>query len=170
VPDVFHNDADIIEVGADWIARLKRAATSSPKHRARLCLHRSETDAIQEMIIVLSKSALFPPLRQYGRTKSYHMVEGELCILLFDEEGRRTGAVHLAAPGSTKPFCYRLSAPLWNATVPLSDMVVYHETQEGPYTPHLATVAPWAPGQPEALRAFLQQHLAQALAGDGAKT
>ena len=165
MPEVFYNDAAVIQVGNSWITTLKDAARASPRHRARLCMHRSQDDAVQEMIIALLKPALFPPTRHVRKTKSYHMIEGELCVLLFDDRGASTQAIHLAAPGGRLPFYYRLSEGHWNTTVPLSDVVVYHEIIEGPFTPSSSSLAaPWAPAQPEALRFFLQHHLAEMLA------
>ena len=50
MPEVFTHSEPLVEVGPDWLTRLKTAAEESPLRRARLCLHVTPNDTVQEMI------------------------------------------------------------------------------------------------------------------------
>ena len=82
---VFRQTDDIVEIGPDWLARLKQAADASPLRRARVCLHRGAQDTVQEMIIALCEDVLFRPHRHHGKTESFHIIEGALDLVIFDE-------------------------------------------------------------------------------------
>lgn len=162
--EVFRNDKDIAEIGDDWIARLKRAAAESPLRRSRLCLHRNNEDHVQEMVIALCKDVLFRPHRHMKKSESFHIIEGELYVLIFDDNGRIIRTIHMGPPGSGRMFCYRLSMSAWHAILPQSEYVIFHETTDGPFRPLEASqFAPWAPVEPEALRKFLESSLQSSL-------
>lgn len=155
MPEVFHIDQDVAVVGEEWLARLKGAAASSPLRRARLCLHRSSDDLVQEMVIALCRDVLFRPHRHAAKSESFHIIEGELDVLIFDDEGRTVRAVPMGPPGSGRMFCYRLCVPAWHAVLPQTPQVIFHETTTGPFRAQESEFAPWAPTEAVALRRFL---------------
>ena len=157
-PDVFKLNEPIIEIGADWLARLKTAAQQSPLRRARVCLHAAPEDAIQEMIIALCQDTLFRPHRHLDKTESFHIVEGELDLIVFEDTGRPQRVIRMGPMASGKTFCYRLNAPLYHALLPRTPFVIFHETTAGPFR-NDAQFAPWAPEQGPALRAFLEDSI-----------
>jgi cupin fold WbuC family metalloprotein len=160
MPEVFYNEQDIVCVGPQWVEQLKAAAAASPLRRARLRLHLDNADAVQEMIIALCRDVLFRPHRHEAKSESFHMIEGDLHVLVFDDEGRVTRNVHMGPPGSGRHYCYRLCRPAWHAIVPKSEFVVFHETTMGPFRQGAAAqFAPWAPAEGEALRQFLETSL-----------
>jgi cupin fold WbuC family metalloprotein len=161
MPEVFRNSDEIVTVGPEWLQRLKDAARNSPLRRSRLCLHRADQDTIQEMIIVLMKDVLFRPHRHIDKSESFHIIEGELYVLLFTEAGRPMRAIHMGPASSGRTFCYRLSVPAWHAILPISETVVMHETTRGPFVAGEAAFASWAPSGGEELRAFLVDSLAK---------
>jgi cupin fold WbuC family metalloprotein len=157
MPEVFRNDRKIVCVGEAWIRRLKEAAAASPLRRARLCLHRADGDAVQEMIIALCRDVLFRPHRHEAKSESFHVIEGELDVVVFGARGAPERVIRMGPPGSGRVVCYRLSASAWHAILPRSEFVVFHEATAGPYLPgEPAQFAPWAPTRPAALRAFLE--------------
>ena len=165
MPEVFHNGEDIAQVGDDWIVRLKQAAAESPLRRSRLCLHRTNEDTVQEMILALCRDVLFRPHRHRNKSESFHIIEGDLVVLLFNDEGHVIRAIHMGPPGSGHVMCYRLCVPTWHAILPRSEFVVFHETTVGPFKSHdPAQFAPWAPVEPEALREFLETSLQKSMA------
>lgn len=154
--DVFRLADDIVEIGPDWLARLKAAADASPLRRARVCLHRAAQDTVQEMIIALCADVLFRPHRHHGKTESFHLIEGDLDLVIFDEAGRPLRTVQMGPVGSRKTFCYRLNASLYHALLPRTPHVVFHETTSGPFVQGDAQFAPWAPADGATLRAFIE--------------
>ncbi len=85
--NVFHNADDIAIIGSDWIDRLKGIALTSPLKRARICLHRSDEDGVHEMIIALARDCLFPPHRHVAKNELFHMIEGRLGVVIFNDDG-----------------------------------------------------------------------------------
>jgi glucose-6-phosphate isomerase len=165
MPEVFHNYEDIAVVDQTWIDHLKRVASESPLRRARLCLHRGNDEPVQEMIIALCRDVLLRPHRHVRKSESFHVIDGEMYLLIFDDSGKILRAVHMGPPGSGRTFCYRLCVSAWHGVLPRSEHVVFHETTDGPFQPsNPSQFAPWAPTEPERLREFLEVSLRQTFA------
>src|SRR4051812_46136918 len=103
--EVFTHSENIIAIGEDWLDRLKVAAQQSPLRRSRLCLHLSPNDTVQEMIIALCQDVLFQPHRHEHKTESFHIIDGELDLVIFDGHGTPIQTLKMAPPGSGKIFC-----------------------------------------------------------------
>ena len=103
--NVFHNADDIAVIGSDWIDRLKGIALTSPLKRARICLHRSDEDCVHEMIIALARDCLFPPHRHVAKNESFHMIEGRLGVVIFNDDGSTRRSFVLAPPGQQGSIC-----------------------------------------------------------------
>jgi len=162
--EVFHNREDVGLVDNRWIDFLKARAASSPMRRSRLCLHRSHDDLVQQMIIVMCRDVLFRPHRHRAKTESFHMIEGFLDLVFFDQLGKPERVVRMGPSGSGAVFCHRLSVSQFHAVLPQSDFVVMHEITAGPWVQDDAEFAPWAPTNHDALRTFLDESAAEAAA------
>jgi cupin fold WbuC family metalloprotein len=155
--NIFRNSDDFALVGPKWIERLKAASLQSNLRRARLCLHRSDDDMLHEMIIALARDCIFPPHRHPTKTESFHMIEGRLVIVIFDDDGTPLGSLLLTPPGGKGLICYRLCTPKFHAALPLDDVVVFHEVTNGPFVKRDAVFAEWAPKGRDELRVFLHK-------------
>jgi cupin fold WbuC family metalloprotein len=153
--EVFHNDKNVVAVDENWLRFLKQRAQESSLRRSRLCLHRKADDAVHEMIVVMCKDVLFRPHRHHIKTESFHMIEGFLDVILFNDAGTPAEVIQMGPLGSGLNFCYRLSTPQFHAVLPRTDFVVVHETTMGPFVQGDAEYAPWAPTDTAALHAFL---------------
>lgn len=160
--EVYFNKDAIGIVDDNWIEFLKGRARESPLRRSRLCVHRSLDERVHEMIIVLCKDVLFRPHRHLEKSESLHVIEGQFYIVFFDEEGTPDQVIHMGAIGTGKVFYYRLCEPRWHALVPISDMIVMHETTTGPFIQGDAPFAPWAPQDTASLRDFLEKSVSTA--------
>lgn len=154
---VFHNAEPVVEVGEDWLERLKAAAAAAETRRARLCLHPAGDDPLHEMIIVFHRDTLVAPHRHLRKSESFHALFGEIDVLLFDDQGAPVRRVSLGPPGSGRSTVYRLQAPLWHSVLVRSEFAAIHEVTNGPFDPAEAETAPWAPAAGEALRRFLSK-------------
>jgi cupin fold WbuC family metalloprotein len=150
---VFYNQDSVAEVGHDWYEKLKRQASLSENKRARLCLHHSPDDPLHQMVVVFHRDVLIRPHRQCGRSESYHMIFGELDILLFEEDGRPMRLVHLGDASSGKSQIYHMQDQYWHTVIVRSEYAAIHEITNGPFRTNL--YAPWAPEDPDELRGFL---------------
>lgn len=144
-PEVFYAKSSIAKVDRLAIDFLKEKAAANPRKRARLCLHPDTEDALHEMIIVHARDAYVRPHRHIGKPESFHVIEGQLKVLIFDELGSVIETIEMGDLSSGKTFCYRLSEPLFHTVVPLSDFVVFHEVTKGPFCRQDCLFADWAP-------------------------
>ena len=132
--EAIFNTEEVLHVSREMLDELTRRARQAPRGRFRLCLHRSTNEEIQEMLIACVKGTYFRPHRnRMTNAKSYHVVLGELAVVLFDEEGQVMHRVRLGPTESGHPFLIRLADPNWHTPIPLSDVVVYHEVCTGPF-------------------------------------
>ena len=138
-------ESDVNVIGPQELDQVKQMADQSPLRRARLCLHRDHNSLVQEMVIALFHDSYVRPHRHRDKSESFHVIEGRMAVLLFDDTGRLTRLVELGLPGSTQASLYRLSSSLWHTAVPLSGCVVFHETTSGPFSKGDTEYAEWAP-------------------------
>jgi len=152
---------DILEVTPDTVEELKALAMDSPRLQSRLCMHHNVDAIVHEMINACRRGAYIRPHRHpEGKSESYHVIEGEMTVYFFDDEGRVVRRLRMGEAGSGATFLYRLSASQWHLPVPDSPMVVYHETFCGPFERDRdVEYAPWSPDwdDRDAVDAFLRR-------------
>ncbi len=143
--DVFYTKQSITTVSKEEVVILKKSASKSKRKQSRLCTHLSIKDDIHEMLIVLSKGEYIRPHKHLNKTVSYHIIEGELKVILFDEGGNVLKLINMTEYGAGGICYYRLSESLYYTVVPITDMVVFHETTRGPFSRSDYCFPPWAP-------------------------
>lgn len=148
---------DIIEIGQERLDQVKQAARRAPLKRARLCLHHDHSDQVQEMVIGFCRESYVRPHRHMHKSESFHVIEGALLVVFFDNEGKVTRRIPMSPCGSGQTFLYRLSSSLWHTVVPLSEFVIIHETTTGPFIPGETEFATWGPDETniEGIKSFL---------------
>ncbi|MHB8834636.1 MAG: WbuC family cupin fold metalloprotein [Candidatus Methylomirabilia bacterium] len=136
------------------VEALKAEARRSPLRRARICLHASHEDQVQEMVIAFCRDSYVRPHRHRHTGESFHLVDGCLEVVLFTDEGSVESRVRLEAGGA---FLFRLSRQAWHTVIPLSECAVVHEVTPGPFRRELTDFAPWSPAveNAEGIRDFL---------------
>jgi cupin fold WbuC family metalloprotein len=72
-------------------------------------------------------------------------VEGELDVLLFDDDGPVRDVIRMGPYQSGRVFFYRLMEPLFHSVLVRSPHVLLHETTNGPFDPADTEFAPWSP-------------------------
>ncbi|WP_319585142.1 WbuC family cupin fold metalloprotein [uncultured Pseudodesulfovibrio sp.] len=145
-PEVYYADeTDVVVAGPEVIDFLKAEAARQPRRRCRLCLHDGVENTLHEMLIVHEKHTFVPPHKHLGKSESFHVVEGDMAVLLFDDQGGLERVIRLSAPGGEHAFCYRLGAQKFHSLIPLSDWVVFHEVANGPFNRDDMIFADWAP-------------------------
>jgi cupin fold WbuC family metalloprotein len=141
---VLVSTADVTVIGAAELDRVKRMALASPTGSARICAHPSASDPLHEMLIALVGGRYIRPHAHRGKSESFHMIEGALTIVLFDEAGEIRRLVDLSAAGDGAVY-YRLATPTFHTVVPRSSLAVFHETTNGPFDRRDALFPDWAP-------------------------
>lgn len=146
-PEVLHSDEKIVRVSADDIETLRAALTQSTRGRSRICAHRDSANTLHEMIITLSRCSYIRPHRHFGKCESFHMIEGELDVVIFDENGQITDVVRMGPYGAGRCFFYRMADPLFHTVLVRTETVIFHETTNGPFVREDTEFAEWAPDE-----------------------
>jgi cupin fold WbuC family metalloprotein len=144
-PEVFLAEGPIAAVGEGEIATLKAAVKASPKGRARINAHPDGGDALHEMIIAIDANSYIRPHKHPGKSEAFHIVEGEVDIVVFRDDGAIDRVVQLGAPGSGRSFYYRMSKPFFHTLIIRSDVLIVHEITNGPFRPEATVYADFAP-------------------------
>ena len=137
------------ELVADLVAR-----GAGTRQGIRLCLHEGTEARLHDMIVVQYTEQYPRPHKHLENGESYHMVEGEMGIVVFDDEGEIVDACRMDASNTA---VYSVGAGTYHTNFPLTDVVVYHESRPGPFVAGGSVPAPWAPdGEDEgAAREFI---------------
>ena len=144
---VFRTEGSIVALSDASVQQLTAALPQSPQGRVRICAHSSPEDRVHEMIIVLAKGSYIRPHRHHGKSESFHLIEGELDIVIFDVQGVPSEIVRMGpyGNGSGRQFYYRMNAALYHTVIVRTESTVFHETTTGPFVAGDAEFALWAP-------------------------
>jgi cupin fold WbuC family metalloprotein len=156
--EVLYAGEPIVTVDANDIATLVREAGENVRRRVRLCTHASVDDRVHEMFIVHERACYVRPHKHAGKSESFHVVEGEVDVVIFDDGGNVTGVIAMGDYRSGKPFFYRIAEPLYHTLLIRSGVLVFHETTAGPLRREETVFPQWAPSGEDAgeLTAYLQ--------------
>ena len=157
MPEVIKNSEELLFINNDLIEQIIEEASQSQRHMARLLMHFDHEDPVQEMLIAMGRDCMVVPNRSVGRSESLQVVQGELLLIIFDDNGNVVKRVEMGPAGSDKVFLYRLSSTPWHTMIPLSKIVVVHEVIEGPFVNSSDPLPAWIPGDAESLKRFLKE-------------
>lgn len=122
---------DLIELG------------SIEKTNARISLHSSNDNLLHNMIIMQQKGTYNRPHKHIQKAEAYHLIYGEQIILIFDHQGNIIDKCHMSLQDN---ILYRFEKDLFHMSIPLSDIVIFHESKIGPFIRTGDSVyADWAP-------------------------
>jgi cupin fold WbuC family metalloprotein len=143
--EVFYGDDKVIQVKASDINWLINQAEGNLRKRARLCTHRNTEELLHEMFIVLARDTYIKPHKHLGKPESFHVLEGLVDVVLFDENGDVLEMMRMGNYESGMAFYYRILDPLYHTLLIRSNVLVFHETTTGPFNPTDTVFAPWSP-------------------------
>jgi cupin fold WbuC family metalloprotein len=126
----------------DW---LKEMSENNPRQRIRLCAHDGVNDRLHEMLIVHKRGAYVRPHMHPGKSESTHIVEGLVDLVFFDGSGKVTNVIRMGDYRSGHAFYYRMAAPVFHTLIIRSEVLVFHETTNGPFDREATVFAPWSP-------------------------
>ncbi len=156
---VIFNTQEVCTTTVHDISELKKR-TIALGDSCRLCLHLTHSDSVQEMIIAHLKEAYIRPHKHEGCTTSYHMIEGELDVVVFTDLGKVDQIISLAVHDLNKSQIMRLCTTKWYMPIIRSSIAIFHEVITGPFVENSSTEwASWSPdgSDEKAKMAFLQQ-------------
>ena len=143
--EVLYTVDAITDVNGHDIELLKVKASKNKRKRIRLCAHNNTNDTLHEMLIIHSKGTYVRPHKHLSKSESFHIIEGHLKIVIFDDAGSIEEVINMGDYASGNVFFYRLTDKYFHTVIPLSDVVVFHETTNGPFKHEQTIFASWAP-------------------------
>jgi len=156
-PEVFLAEGPIATIGAEEIEVLRQAVRNTPKRRVRINAHPGSDDELHEMIIAIEPGSYIRPHKHPGKSEAFHIIEGQVDIVVFSEAGEVERIVSLAAKGGRHPFYYRMSTPHFHTLIIRSDLLVVHEITNGPFLPTGTIYAAFAPEEGDTASAAIFQ-------------
>src|SRR6476469_6082628 len=85
--EVLYEEDRIVELDGQAIAELVKRADRNPRQRIRICSHPGVEDKLHEMLIVHARGTYVRPHKHLGKSESFHVVEGVVDVVLFDDQG-----------------------------------------------------------------------------------
>lgn len=156
-PEVLYTESGVTPVDRSDVDLFKKLASENPRKRVRLCAHDAPSNTLHEMVIVHERGAYVRPHKHPGKSESSHVIEGVVDVVVFDDDGNVTDIIAMGDYASGRTFYYRMAVPLFHTLLIRSDVLVFHETTNGPFDRRETVFASWAPedGDEPAIDAFL---------------
>ena len=145
--EVLYADEPVVKVDGDVVRSLICGASENQRRRLRLCTHQDVDDELHEMFIVHERDAYVRPHQHLGGVESFHIIEGEVDVVLFDERGAIDDVISMGEYRSGKCFYYRIADEQFHTLLIRSPILVFHETTDGPFLPEKTSFAPFAPDE-----------------------
>lgn len=139
------NDEKILKIDVDYIENLKNKAETNGCNRCTMCLHNDIHAKVHEMINVMHELEYIRPHAHPFKTETKIIVEGQLLMIIFDNDGRIVDRYIMQRNSGNSIFTTRIDRGIYHTNIPLTD-VVFHEVITGPYVGKDDSVFPeWAP-------------------------
>lgn len=145
--DVYVALGPIASIGQAEIEYLCSELVANAKGRVRINLHPDSADTLHEMFIAIRSDSYIRPHKHPKKSEAFHVVHGEVDIVVFEDDGSIAQIVKLAARNDTSPFYYRMSKPFFHTLIIRSEVLIVHEITNGPFVKDGTTFAEFAPSE-----------------------
>lgn len=143
--EVLYPKEDVVVIDKEDLDDFKSLALLNPRKRIRLCAHKNPNDRLHEMFIIHTRDCYVRPHKHLGKAESMAIIEGEVDVVLFKEDGSILRVIKMGDMDSGKLFYYRMSAPIYHSLFIRSEFLVFHEVTEGPFLREQTSFPEWAP-------------------------
>jgi cupin fold WbuC family metalloprotein len=148
--EIYLAEGPIAKLGQEDIQVLRQGAANSPRGRIRINMHPSDDDMLHEMFIAIRQDSYIRPHLHPGKSEAFHIVQGIVDIVVFEEDGSLREVVPLGDGPSGRAFYYRMSQPFFHTLLIHSDILIVHEITNGPFLRGGTRFAPFAPEEGDA--------------------
>jgi cupin fold WbuC family metalloprotein len=143
--EIYYSRSFFTTCNANVVKDLVLLAGQNTRKRVRLCAHPDSDDKLHEMLIIHEKDCYVRPHKHPGKSESVHIIQGKVDIILFDESGKLTEVIKMGEYSSGLNFFFRMDKPVFHTLIIRSDILVFHETTNGPFNRKETVFAPWSP-------------------------
>lgn len=125
----FYCKKDLSCIDKDIIDELKQVAFMDGGN-ARISLHATPEADLHNMIIFQHHKAYTRPHKHVSKSETYHIVEGEVALFVFDDEGTVIERFDMSLQ---KKIICRIEKNYYHTLIPLSNFVIFLESRPGPF-------------------------------------
>jgi len=125
----FYPEQGTVSFGSKEVVELTRLAKCE-EGVARVSLHKSPRDPLHSMLVAQLAGRYWRPKRHLTKYKSFHIVEGVMLVILFDNEGKILVSETLSFDDRRSVF---VPAGTFHTNLAVSAVAVHHEVIEGPF-------------------------------------
>lgn len=156
--EVYYATDKLIKLRKNDVELFKEKARNNEPKKIRLCAHRDTHNKLHEMFIMFGEGTYVRPHKHPGKSVSYHIIEGSVDVVLFDESGKIVEVIKMGRYLSGRVFYFRIDDPYYYMPIPKSNVIVFHEITNGPFN-NDTVFAPWAPEENDktAVREFMRK-------------
>jgi len=140
--EVYMATDKVVRFDRRYVEIIKQSAEKNSRGRARICAHREPTDTLHEMMIAIRSDSYIRPHRHHQKVESFHLIEGSVDVVVFDDDGSISEVVELSTEGN---FYYRLDSPKYHTLLIHSPLLVMHEITNGPFNAALSDWGSFSP-------------------------
>ena len=143
---ILYVDMDIPCISAEDIRIIVDNSKHLPAHASsRLCLHPDTSSKLHEMYIIHEKYTYIRPHRHTDKDESCVVLEGQMALLIFSDNGDVTCAMMCGSYRSGETFHVRIPKNCWHCQIVLSEQVIFYEVTTGPFKKAAVEYAPFSP-------------------------
>jgi cupin fold WbuC family metalloprotein len=143
--EVYYTSNVLTHISKEDLEHFKNLANQNPRKRFRLCAHNNKGDSLHEMFIVHKRECYVRPHKHIEKAESMSIIEGEVDVILFEDDGIIKDIIQMGDLKSGKLFYQRISEPIYHSLIIRSEYLVFHEITQGPFLREKTIFAPWAP-------------------------
>ena len=141
---------ELVTMSREDLDCLENAARSSDRRRSRICTHTSIEADIHEMVIYHPKGTYVHPHKHLNKDESFHLICGEIDLVMFDNGGNVVDVLPMGDHTSGKAFFYRVASGIFHTQIFCQD-TIFHEVTKGPFDKKKTIAADWAPDEKDAM-------------------
>ena len=99
------------------------------------------------MFVAHKKGFYCQPHKHKNKSESFHLIEGEIKIIIFDDLGEILQVINMSTLNADGDIFFRLSKSYFHMVIIESELAIYHEVTNGPFDRKETLFADWAPSE-----------------------
>jgi cupin fold WbuC family metalloprotein len=131
--EAYYSAGEAFAVGEREMSILRGDVKTSPRQRVRLCTHANMNAKLHEMFVCYMRNTKISRHKHLAKDESFHLLEGELDFIMFNETGDVKEIISMGTKDSGKPFYVRVPRDTYHTVAMTSDYCILHEGTAGPF-------------------------------------
>ena len=143
--EVSYNTEKIFRFSNPLLKKIKKLAKKNKNQKFRICVHKSEKDLVQEMIVVHTSKTYVRPHKHLFKSESLYVIEGKATVIIFNQSGKILKFWEIGDIRSGLPFYYKMDKNIIHTFIFHSKYFVFKETTKGPFKKNHTFFPSWSP-------------------------